>query len=280
MTDIRRALEGPCAIPAFNFNDEHDLRGVIEGLEGANSAGILMLTPRAISYGSIEFYFDMFDFYRRRMPGRLFIELDHCSEMAIIVQAAELGFDLVMADFSALPFEDNIRMTAAAVTEVRHTKCLVEGEVDRIVEISDTGESRLSVVPATSVSQAAEFCARTGVDLVAPNIGTYHGLRRNPPEPDFAAICTLSQKIPCPLVAHGCDFLSVGTLSRMAAAGIRKLNFGPQLRISYIEAGARHFSSVAATSCDQRPIMRQVRNELRDLVSELIAAVEVKTEPS
>ncbi|MFJ6528060.1 class II fructose-bisphosphate aldolase [Streptomyces longwoodensis] len=269
-----REMISHTAMPAFNFNDEHDLRGIIDGLELAGHGGVLMLTPTAATYGSMEQYFDMFKFFRRRADVPLFIELDHCSNIEQIISAARLGFDAVMADFSGTTSEENRKLTAEAVKNVSSFDCLVEGEVARIANVPQGGDFLpLLASRPTTAREACDFLTRTGVDLIAPHIGTFHGFHREPPSPNFQAITEIARGVNCPMVAHGCDFLPRVAISRMAQCGVRKLNFGPQLRIAYLDALAHSIPDRVHGLTDQRPVMKRVRQMVRDAVFNLAMSV-------
>ena len=74
----------------------------------------------------------------------------------------------ILYDASGVPFEENIRKTAAFV-EKRGGDILVEGACDEIVDATGNVHNEL-----TSPQKAKEYAERTGVDLIVANLGTEH----------------------------------------------------------------------------------------------------------
>lgn len=64
----------------------------------------------------------------------IFLNADHTHSLAKAVEAAEAGFDAIVFDLSALPFEKNVRETKAAVEALKtiNPSILVEGEIGDI----------------------------------------------------------------------------------------------------------------------------------------------------
>jgi fructose/tagatose bisphosphate aldolase len=164
-------------------------------------------------------------------------------------QAVGLGFDAVMADFSASGIDRNIRETGRVCALAAGTSCLVEGESAAIPTV-DAGPA--PQVKLSTAGETAYFADVTGVDLVAPALGTVHGFLRDPPRLDGAAVGALADAVDRPLVAHGCDFLPPSDLARLAASGVAKLNFGPQLRVAVAEGLSSSADSFRARAPDHR----------------------------
>ncbi len=229
-------------VPAFNFNDQHDLRAIVAAAEAAGRAAILMVSVRASQYTDLELLFDMFSFYRRRAATPLWVELDHCSDMALLGRAAELGFDVLMADFSHLPLHDNLRQVRRVVSEFGSSRCLIEAEASPI----PAEPSAAMAHPLTTPAELRAFQAETGCDLVAPHLGTAHGFDLDKPFLDPNRIRSLVQSVSVPVVAHGCDFLSAAQLGVLVGCGVAKVNFGPQLRSAWAAAARRAWRRASA----------------------------------
>jgi Fructose-bisphosphate aldolase class-II len=81
----------------------------------------------------------------------IFLNADHTHSLAQAIEAVKAGFDAVIADFSALPFAENVSRIKEAVEAMKviNPSVLVEGEIGNIgsgSEIHDTvpSESRMS----------------------------------------------------------------------------------------------------------------------------------------
>jgi fructose/tagatose bisphosphate aldolase len=231
------------AVGAFNFNDQFDLAGIVSAAEQACEPVVALISPRAADYSSLDFLHDIFKFFRSRSSVPLYLEVDHHNDLQAIARAIELGVDAVMADFSHLPYEENVSMTASAVRMAAGTPTLVEGEVEHI------GTDEAGTTP---VWKLADFVSRTGVDLAAPCIGTVHGFDRHPPPLDRDVVSALCKATTALLVAHGADFLSPRDVKELVAAGVAKVNFGPELRVVVHGATLAWYPSAAPEAPDHR----------------------------
>ena len=71
---------------------------------------------------------------REEFDFPIFLNADHTHSLAKAVEAARAGFDAIVFDRSALPFEQNVRQTKEAVESLKAIKpdILVEGEIGDI----------------------------------------------------------------------------------------------------------------------------------------------------
>jgi fructose-bisphosphate aldolase class II len=109
----------------------------------------------------------------------IFLNADHTHTLAGTEAAARAGFDEIIFDGSALPFEENVAKTKSAVEAIRsiNPSIVVEGEVgyigtsSEILENTPKGWGSL-----TTPQEAKQFVDATGVDVLAPAVGNMHGL--------------------------------------------------------------------------------------------------------
>src|SRR5580658_9130451 len=112
----------------------------------------------------------------------IYLNADHTHSIEKAREAAQAGFDLVVFDGSALPFEENVAQTKQAVIEMKaiHPSIVVEGEVGFIGSSSSIHEKIPdNMSPMTTPEQASEFVQRTGVDVLAPAVGNMHGMLKS-----------------------------------------------------------------------------------------------------
>src|SRR5277367_909800 len=71
---------------------------------------------------------------REEFDYPIFLNADHTHSLAKAVEAAKAGFDSVVFDLSALPFDENVRLTREAVEVLKgiNPAVLVEGEIGDI----------------------------------------------------------------------------------------------------------------------------------------------------
>jgi fructose-bisphosphate aldolase class II len=137
------------------------------------------------------------------------LHLDHGTTYEECKAAIDGGFSSVMIDGSALPFKENIELTAKVVEYAKKHDVTVEGElgiVSGIEEDIEHYESRF-----TDPDAVHEFVEKSGVDSLAISIGTSHGvvkIRVKPGDPvpplRFDILCEVEKRLPgFPIVLHG-----------------------------------------------------------------------------
>lgn len=125
----------------------------------------------------------------------------------------------VMFDASTLPFDENIRATAAYV-ERHRGQVVVEGAVDEIFE-SGTGEQKNQI---TTVAQARRYVEATGCDLIVPNLGTEHRASARELRYHGDQARAISGAVGKLLVLHGTSSLSPKDFTHLKDDGIIKVN--------------------------------------------------------
>src|SRR5215831_2983667 len=103
---------------------------------------------------------------REEFDFPIFLNADHTHSLEKAVEAASAGFDSIVFDLSALPFEENIRQTRQAVEALKsiNPDLLVEGEIGDIGTGSEIHESSPDLSKGLSgPAEAKEFVTATGV---------------------------------------------------------------------------------------------------------------------
>jgi fructose-bisphosphate aldolase, class II len=100
----------------------------------------------------------------------IFLNADHTHSVRKAVAAAKAGFDAIVFDLSALPFEQNVRQTKEAVEDLKsiNPALLVEGEIGDIGIGSEINEEAPDLSKGlTSPLEAKQFVDSTRVDILA-----------------------------------------------------------------------------------------------------------------
>src|SRR5215831_14965945 len=116
---------------------------------------------------------------REEFDFPIFLNADHTHSLEKALEAAKAGFDAIVFDASALPFEQNVRQTRAAVEALKEVNpdILVEGEIGDIgtgSEIHVQSPSRAGNL--TTPEEAKQYVESTGIDILAPAVGNMHGM--------------------------------------------------------------------------------------------------------
>jgi fructose-bisphosphate aldolase class II len=109
----------------------------------------------------------------------LFLNADHTHTLSSAIAAAKAGFDSIVYDLSALPFDENVKQTKEAVEALKsiNPAILVEGEIGDIgtgSEIHESAPEGSRVL--TTPEEAKQYVESTGVDVLAPAVGNMHGM--------------------------------------------------------------------------------------------------------
>ena len=172
----------------------------------------------------------------------IFLNADHTHSLAKAVEAARGGFDSIVFDLSALPFEQNVRQTKEAVEALKtiNSAILVEGEIGDIGTGSEIHEEAPDLSRGlTSPAEARQFVESTGVDILAPGVGNMHGMLKSMVQGetrkrlDIERIAQIKRAAQVPLTLHGGSGTDDGDLRKAIAAGINIIHINTELRVAW-----------------------------------------------
>src|SRR5215469_9208003 len=172
----------------------------------------------------------------------MFLNADHTHSLTKAVEAVKAGFDAVVADFSALPFAENVSRTKEAVEAIKaiNPSVLVEGEIGDIgtgSEIHDTMRSEFQNF--TTPGEAREFVAATGVDVLAPAVGNMHGMLKSMVQGkakkrlNIERIAEIKKAAGVFLTLHGGSGTDDADFRNAIAAGINIIHINTELRVAW-----------------------------------------------
>jgi|SRR4051812_35466120 len=249
-----------CGLPqlpvmAFNVNDQFDIQGLVLAANRAQKQTIFMVSSNALRFSGLAYLSALFATAKSESRVPLYLQLDHCRSIAEVRLGVRGGFDIVMADFSHLGFDENVAQTRTCVRIAHDAGILVEGAIGLMPD------DRISplVASITQPAEALAFVQQTGVDLLAISIGNMHGDGRSKPRLRTDVLKALHNVVAVPLVLHGADFYAAATLKGALRDGIAKLNFGPELRLAYSGALLRFAAVTQPPVMDHRPLLAMSR---------------------
>ena len=180
--------------------------------------------------------------FREESDSPIFLNADHTHSLARAVEAARSGFDAIVFDLSALPFEQNVRQTKEAVETLKtiNSAILVEGEIGDIGTGSEIHEEAPDLSRGlTSPAEAKEFVEFTGVDILAPAVGNMHGMLKSMVQGqtrkrlDIQRIAEIKNAAQVPLTLHGGSGTDDEDLRKAMAAGINIIHINTELRVAW-----------------------------------------------
>lgn len=214
---------------AFNVVDPASIFGVAAAAAEAERPVILQASARTVSYYGAELLRHATSRAKARFGIDCFLHLDHCIDEGLIQDAIDARFDGFMIDASALPLDENIRLTAKFVNRGHASGLVVEGELGPI-RGTEEGAVMHSGQRPPDVKECLHFQEATGVDLFGSDIGTAHGLYRTAPAVNFSMVEELAVHGRAGLVVHGGTGLADDVLRRLADLGAAKINFSTALK--------------------------------------------------
>ena len=243
-----------CAIPAFNVYNGETALGVFKAAEEADACIIVQMYSRLFMSEEAEFIAPSIVDAANRSKAKICFHLDHGSCDEAVARAFRWGCTSVMRDASALPFEENAAVLARVVHFAHDLDISVEGELGHIGFAKDG-------VPTdyTQVDEALRYCELTGVDALAVAVGTAHGHYKQAPVLAIDRIRELHEAIPAALVLHGGSGVPDDQIRAAVAAGIRKVNFGTDVCVSFLDAVRKVDPSIIGVDTYMKEPMQAVK---------------------
>jgi fructose-bisphosphate aldolase class II len=224
---LLKALDGRYAVGQFNLNNLEFTQAILQAAEAEQAPVILGVSEAYIPYmGGLPCIAGMvkalIEHYGITVPVAL--HLDHGSSYDVCLRALKAGFTSVMIDASHEPLEINIDVTQRVTQAAHALGASVEAEVGRI-----TGrEDDLVVDEAEGMYAVPADCVRivreTGIDCLAPALGSVHGPYRGQPKLGFDRMAEIRDLTGVPLVLHGGSGLPDEEIREAISLGTCKIN--------------------------------------------------------
>lgn len=179
---LQSASDARVALGHFNFSELVALKAVADT---AHEMGTPVLV--GVSEGEREFIgvpeaAALVRSIRESYPMPIYLNADHTHSLEKAVEAAKAGFDMIVFDASAKPFEENVKATREAVEAAKSIRpeIIMEGEIGWIGASSSIHDSKpKDLSPLTTPEEAKQFVDATRIDVLAPAVGTMHGMLKS-----------------------------------------------------------------------------------------------------
>ncbi len=286
-------------VGAFNINNLEFLQAIIEAAVEKMSPVIVETSEGAMSYaGNGDFrrgarvLAGMVMEFAEDAPVPVALHLDHGHDIEHAMAAIQAGYSSVMIDASAKPYEENVKITAEIVRFAHAANTSVEAELGKLVGIEDNVSVSERDATLVDPDEAKNFVERTGVDFLAPAIGTSHGAFKFKGEAklDFDRLKKVKQITKMPLVLHGASSVlpryvkeandygakiegakgvPYDILKESVKYGINKINTDTDLRVAFL-AELRKALHDDASQIDPRKLFKPGMNAIKEVVMERI----------
>jgi fructose-bisphosphate aldolase, class II len=201
----------------------------------------------------------------------VFLNADHTHSLTKAVEAVKAGFDAVVTDFSALPFAENVSRTKETLEAIKaiNPSVLVEGEIGNIGTGSEIHETvRNEFRTLSTLEEARQFVASTGVDVLAPAVGNMHGMLKSMVQGqtkkrlNIERIREIKKAAGIFLTLHGGSGTDDADFRNAIAAGINIIHINTELRVAWrrsLEESLNRQPNVVGPYKILPPVMDSVR---------------------
>ncbi|MEK0312717.1 class II fructose-bisphosphate aldolase [Cohnella sp. 56] len=238
---LRHARKHGYAVAAFNVHTLEMMQAVVDAAIESDAPLIIQTTVGTVQHLGADYIAAAAGVAASRTRLPIGLHLDHCTDYNVIVRCIRAGYTSVMIDASMHPYEDNVARTASVISVAAAVGVNVEAELGKVGGVEDDIVVETRDALLADPEECVAFVARTGVDTLAPAIGTAHGIYKGDPDIDFDRIARIAGSVDVPLVLHGGSGIPADQVRRAVGLGMAKMNIATELRIAFSEAIRRVF---------------------------------------
>ena len=269
---IQNAREKKIAIGHFNISNLEGLWGIFKAAQNLNVPVIIGVSEGERDFIGVPQVAALVKSLREQFDYPIYLNADHTYSFDRVKEAIDAGFDSVIFDGAKLSFEENVKITKQCVEYAKSAgrDVLIEGELGFI----GTSSKILDAIPEgvaldekslTDPVKAKEFVEATGVDMLAPAVGNFHGMLRGGVDPklNIERIKQISSVVGVPLVLHGGSGNSEDDFKQAIANGIVIVHINTEIRVAYkqgLQIGLSEFPDEVAPYKYLRPAVQAVQD--------------------
>ncbi|MBT2734821.1 class II fructose-bisphosphate aldolase [Bacillus sp. ISL-7] len=262
---IKAKAEG-YAVGQFNLNNLEFTQAILQAAQAENSPVILGVSEGAARYMSgfktvVKMVEGLMEDLKVTVP--VAIHLDHGSSFEKCKEAIDAGFTSVMIDASHHPFEENIEITSKVVDFAHSKGVSVEAELGTVGGQEDDviAEGVIYADP----KECEELVKRTGIDCLAPALGSVHGPYKGEPNLGFAEMEEIGKITGLPLVLHGGTGIPLKDIQKSVSLGTAKINVNTENQIASAKA-VRESLAAKPEEYDPRKYLGPARDAIKETV--------------
>ncbi|MGG3955464.1 class II fructose-bisphosphate aldolase [Bhargavaea massiliensis] len=263
---LKQALAGKYAVGQFNINNLEWTQAILTAAEEEKSPVILGVSEGAARYmGGFKTVVNMVKGLMEDMniTVPVAIHLDHGSSFEKCKAAIDAGFTSVMIDASHHPFEENVEITSKVVEYAHARGVSVEAELGTVGGQEDdvVAEGIIYANP----DECEELVKRTGIDCLAPALGSVHGPYKGEPKLGFKEMEEIRDRTGVPLVLHGGTGIPTEQIQRAISLGTSKINVNTENQMAFTKV-VREVLAKDEKVYDPRKILGPGRDAIKETV--------------
>ncbi|OCL25671.1 fructose-1,6-bisphosphate aldolase, class II [Orenia metallireducens] len=231
MTDmLNKAKEEKYAVGQFNINNLEWTQAILEACEAKKSPVILGVSEGAARYmGGFKTVVNMVTGLLEDMNITIpvALHLDHGTSFENCKAAIDAGFTSVMIDASHHPLEENIATTKKVVDYAHAKGASVEAELGTVGGEED---GIVGGIKYADPQECKELVEKTGIDALAPALGSVHGPYQGEPDLGFDEMKEIRNLADIPQVLHGGTGIPTEDIKEAINSGTCKINVNTEFQ--------------------------------------------------
>lgn len=254
------------AVGQFNLNNLEFTQAILQAAQEENSPVICGVSEGAARYMGgyktvVQMVKGLMEDYKVTVP--VAIHLDHGSSFEQCAKAIHAGFTSVMIDASHHSFEENIEITTKVVELAHFHGVSVEAELGTVGGQED--DVVADGVIYADANECEELVKRTGIDCLAPALGSVHGPYKGEPNLGFKEMEEIGNRTGVPLVLHGGTGIPTKDIQRAVSLGTAKINVNTENQIASAKV-VREVLAAKPNEYDPRKYLGPARDAIKETV--------------
>ncbi len=242
---VLEAREKKVAIGHFNISNLEALWGIFKAAQSLNVPVIIGVSEGERDFVGVKQAVALVKSIREEFDYPIYLNADHTYSFDRVKEAIDAGFDSVIIDGAKLSFDENVKITKQCVEYARASgrEVLVEAELGYIGQSSKVLDEipegvLLDESSLTDPVKAKEFVDLTGIDMLAPAIGNFHGMLRGGVDPKLNIERTklIYETTAIPLTLHGGSGNSEDDFKQAIANGVSIVHINTEIRVAFRDA--------------------------------------------
>ena len=175
---ILEARKNAVAVGHFNVSTIDGIWAAADAAQALNVPVIIGVSEGERDYIGVREAAAIVKTIREERNQPIFINADHTYSFERVKEAVDAGYDAVIFDGAKLSFEENVATTKKCLgyAKKKNPKIIFEAELGYIGQSSQVLSAKPEGVQLTSAEDAKRFVDETGIDMLAPAVGNFHGM--------------------------------------------------------------------------------------------------------
>lgn len=263
---LEKAKSEGYAVGQFNVNNLEFTQAILQAAQEEKSPVILGVSEGAARYMGgfktiVTLATALMEEYKVTVP--VAIHLDHGSSFQKCAEAIHAGFTSVMIDASHHSFEENIAITSKVVELAHFHGVSVEAELGTVGGQED--DVVADGVVYADAKECEELVKRTGIDCLAPALGSVHGPYKGEPKLGFKEMEEILNLTGVPLVLHGGTGIPTADIKKAISCGTAKINVNTENQIASAKT-VREVLEANPNMYDPRKFLGPARETIKQTV--------------